>query len=319
MNLDDRMRSAHKRQLDDITNHTRGSTFTARPTPVLQRSAPVLVVVVVAMIAFFGIRAVVDDGATTIESADSVDLNTASTTPDSPEGGDGEAPVEELPTTTTDREYITTTTVWDEDASSSNTAPPEETPQPEETAQPQESSAPTETTIPVETTVPEQTTVPIETTVPETTTPAVVVDPGLPSVKCPSGQRAPLELAALRYVGPNVGWNRLDDLVDEQDTEFTFEAWEPGYPDEVTVEVTLNQPVDAVDIRVAQDPFTPVSGDIEISTFFEGDLVDTFLLPLSGTDGWIANEFATTARIDQFTITRDGVSENIMEVLVCVE
>ena len=332
MNLDDRMRSAHQRQLDDITNQTRGATFTPSPTPLIERAAPAIGIALIVLVAFFGARVLVPDGPTSIESVDSADLDAAAT-PDSPEAGTAGAQVAETTTTTS---TVAPSTIPEDPAPPEEDAPDEPSPQeaiPEEPAVSEETLPPDQPTQ-AETTVPGQqpprqvaptgeaddVTEPTSPTTSATpATPVIEIDPGLPSVKCQSGLRAPLERAALQYIGPNVGWNRLDDLVDEQDNEFTFEAWEPGFPDEVTVELTLNAPVDAVAIQVAQDPFTPVSGDIEISTFFDGELIDTFSIPLSGVDGWEVNTFDTTTRIDRFTITRDDEAENIMEVLVCVQ
>ncbi len=131
---------------------------------------------------------------------------------------------------------------------------------------------------------------------------------------CDSGFRAPLEQAVLRYVGPNQGWGRIDDLVDEQDGPYYFEAWEPGYPDEVTVEVVLAEPVNATEIMVAQDPFTPVSGAIDIQSSVVSGQIE-----LSGTEGWRALVLPSTPKLSSFTIRRDDALENIMEVLVCVQ
>jgi len=130
---------------------------------------------------------------------------------------------------------------------------------------------------------------------------------------CASGFRAPLEQASLRYLGPNEGWGRLDDLVDEQEGPFYFQAWEPGYPDDVTVLITLSEPVLATAVLVAQDPFTPVSGTIDVdSAAFAGSI------DLSGTDGFRSLDLDQALPLSGLTIRRDGPDENIMEVLVCV-
>lgn len=150
------------------------------------------------------------------------------------------------------------------------------------------------------------------------TTRTTTIDPDpTPQVQengvCQSGFRAPLESAQLRYVGENQGWGRLFDLVDEQDGPFYFQAWEPGYPDPVTVEVELAVPVEATEIRVAQDPFTPVDGSIFISAAGQ-DIV----LELEGTEGWKVHRFDELPMLDRFTIRREAATSNIMEVLVCV-
>ncbi len=140
-----------------------------------------------------------------------------------------------------------------------------------------------------------------------------VTDAGIDSDVCPSGRRAALENAQLRYVGDNQGWSRLDDLVDEQDGPFYFNGWEPGYPDDVTVEVLLAEPALAQDIRIAQDPYTPVSGLIAIGVIGEG-----FNLEMSGTGGWQVHDFGEPRIIGSFTINRQNPEANVMEVVICL-
>lgn len=140
---------------------------------------------------------------------------------------------------------------------------------------------------------------------------------GVASTRCPSGYRALLETATLAYTTQNTGWDRLNNLVDEQDTTFTFEAWEPGYPLKVTVAVSLDQSVQAADIRVAQDPFTPVSGTIDITARLGGAAVESFGIELGGVNGWKAHSFVQPVTIDGFTITRSNIEANIMEVMIC--
>ncbi|MGH1489278.1 MAG: hypothetical protein ACRBK7_07795 [Acidimicrobiales bacterium] len=145
-------------------------------------------------------------------------------------------------------------------------------------------------------------------------TTAVPIAVGVESSVCPSGTRAELERAATRYVGENRGWGRKDDLVDEQDGPYYFMAWEPNYDLPVTVEVILIEPVLATDIRVFQDPFTPVSGTITV------DVADRQVdIELSGTDGWRIHDFDEPTLVDRFSISRNGVESNIMEVLLCTE
>lgn len=131
---------------------------------------------------------------------------------------------------------------------------------------------------------------------------------------CPSGQRAPLELSTHTYTSANDGWSGKHHLVDEQDGPWYFMAWEPNYPELVTVEVVLDQQVLAGDIRVHQDPFTPVSGEVEIRI---GSSV--YPIALSGTDGWRVVTFSEPVVIDRFEISRDAAGENIMEVMICLE
>lgn len=138
-----------------------------------------------------------------------------------------------------------------------------------------------------------------------------------PTTVCPSGLRARLEAAELSYVGANQGWGRKDDLVDEQDGPYYFEAWEPNHELPVTVEVALDQPVLAADIRVHQDPFIPVSGTITVS--IPGtDGEQEFGIDLSGTDGWRVHTFDEPITIERFTIRRETAQANIMEVMVCL-
>jgi len=148
----------------------------------------------------------------------------------------------------------------------------------------------------------------------QTATPTPTYGQGVATAACPSGLRAPLETATLRYTSANTGWDGLFNLTNEQDGPYYFQAWEPNYPNLVTVEVTLAQPVQAVDIRVFQDPFTEVAGAVEIS--LNGT---TQSIALSGTDGWRAWNLGSPTIVERFSISRDGWQENIMEVMVCVQ
>lgn len=118
----------------------------------------------------------------------------------------------------------------------------------------------------------------------------------------------------MRYVSANTGWDRLYDLVNEQDGPYYFGGWEPNYPNQVQVEILLQDTVLASQIRVAQHPFDPVSGDINISAAG----ID-FSLTLSGIDGWQAYTFDPPVELDAFTVERNDVNSNIVEVLVCTE
>jgi len=135
----------------------------------------------------------------------------------------------------------------------------------------------------------------------------------MPSTVCPNGARAALETASLQYTSAATGWGRLDDLVDEQEGPFYFMAWEPNFPDPVTVRITLAEPVLASDLRVFQDPFTEVGGSIQIVTDSEA-----FSIGLSGVDGWRVNTFAEPTVITAFTVARTQMESNIMEVMICL-
>lgn len=137
----------------------------------------------------------------------------------------------------------------------------------------------------------------------------VVVDTSI----CPSGRRAPLERASLRYIGENTGWMRMVNLVDEQDGPYYFKGWEPGYGSSVTVELGLRQPVLVSEIRLAQDSDTAVSGLIAI-----GIPGDGFNIELDGVGGWKSHQFDVPVAIDTFTINRQSAESNVMEVIVCV-
>ncbi len=137
----------------------------------------------------------------------------------------------------------------------------------------------------------------------------VVVDVSI----CPSGRRAPLERASLRYVGENTGWMRMVNLVDEQDGPYYFKGWEPGYDSSVTVELGLQQPVLVSEIRLAQDSDNAVSGLIAV-----GIPGDGFNIELDGVGGWKSHQFEVPVAIDTFTINRQNAESNVMEVIVCV-
>jgi len=191
-------------------------------------------------------------------------------------------------------------------------ATPTATPTPEPTATPSPTATPEPTAEPTATAIPT-----VTPTIAPTMTPTVTPVPyagGVPNSVCATGARAELEFASLRYVGPNTGWGRLADLVDEQDGPWYFEAWEPGYPDPVTVEIVLTEPVLATQIRVAQDPYSETAGTIEIVAAGQ-----TISLALSGVDGWQVHDFSPATELRSFTISRSQFESNIVEVLVCVE
>lgn len=172
---------------------------------------------------------------------------------------------------------------------------------------------PTDPTPPPPTDPSASTAAPSTPTTSSPTTPGPATVGGVGNAVCPTEARAELEWAALRYVGENRGWGRKDDLVDEQDGPYYFEAWEPNHPDPVSVEVLLKDPVLATEIRLAQDPFTEVAGTIEVEVGAE-----RFGIELSGTDGWRVHRFDQPQLLDRFTITRTAIESNVMEVLVCV-
>lgn len=111
-----------------------------------------------------------------------------------------------------------------------------------------------------------------------------------------------------------MGWQSLERLTDEQDGPAYWTTWEPRYPNKVVVEITLAQPVLATEIRVAQDPINHIFGNIEVVAG-----TTEIVLPLWGTGGWSSHEFPTPKLIESFTIARDQESENIVELLLCVE
>ena len=334
MTLDDRMRSAHKQQVDTIAQSVAGATFTPPTVSPLRQAAPALALVAVATLAFFGLRQFTFDESAVEAAGQPAQL----VDPPAEEAIEPPEPVavspEDTATTTT-----TTSTTTTRPTTSSSTSLPEEAVIEEAVVAPalgeaETPSSSTTTSIPTSTSstaAPATTTTPSTTTsTPTTTTTAQepVVPPaaeaelpaialGVPSAKCPSGNRAELERAALSYIGANQGWGRLFNLVDEQDAEFEFEGWEPGFPDPVTVEIALDELVSAVDIRISQDPFTLRSGDIEIETFRGDELVESFVISIDGIGGWREHTFEEPSLLDRFRITRRAATADIMEVLVC--
>lgn len=121
-------------------------------------------------------------------------------------------------------------------------------------------------------------------------------------------------MATLSYVGDDIGWDRKHMLVDEQDATGRWMAWEPGYANEVTVEVVLDAPVPVTDIRLAQDPFREMDGVITL-----GVNGNSYALQLGGIGGWQVQTFGAGTSVDRFTLSRASVASDIMEVLVCVE
>ncbi len=139
------------------------------------------------------------------------------------------------------------------------------------------------------------------------------VGAGVVNDVCASGFRAPLERAALRYLSEERGWNRMADLTNEQDGPDYYGLWEPDYPGTVTVEVRLAEPVEATEVRLAQHPFAQVSGTITVDA--GGQVLP---IELSGMGGWRSHVFAQPTVLESFTITRNQPESNIVEVLVCV-
>jgi len=124
--------------------------------------------------------------------------------------------------------------------------------------------------------------------------------------------------ATVGYVGENTGWGRPYDLIDNPDGPYYISDWEPGYPDEVSVELVLAEPVRATSIMVAQNPFRELGGAIQLS----GALLDgspfSAEIALSGSGGWRSHELNPPAVLDRFTVTRADPDANVVELLVCV-
>ena len=115
------------------------------------------------------------------------------------------------------------------------------------------------------------------------------------------------------YLSEETGWNRKDDLIDEQDAQYYFNTWEPNFPGVVQVEVIMPQPVMATDLRVAQDPITEVSGVIDAEA--AGHSIQ---FQLEGLGDWQVHTFDEPTLLDRFTLTRSEASANIVEVMICV-
>lgn len=281
MSLDDRLRGAYQRHYDDVRRRVDEGRLDTTERPRERRAILAPRIAVLAAVA-----AVAIGSALLFSSLVDADGAGIETGPAAGDGGQTTSVIEAEPTTTT--APPTTTLV------SEPTEPP--TPEPPATNTTPTTIDPPSSELPADQPLP---------------------GPSRPSDVCPSGFRAPLEQAVTSYVGPNQGWGRKDDLIDEQDGPNRFEAWEPGYPDEVVVEVALADPVIATDIRVAQDPFTPVDGVITIRV--EGAAAQPIELLLSGTEGWRVHTFDEPLVVTRFTIGREQAESNIMEVLVCVE
>lgn len=348
MNLDDRLSAAHKQRLaeahDDFDQAGRPPFQAPRRRAGAQLVAAAAAVIVLA-IGVFALSnsqsepepldltvapvatTVTDDdgsdrGERTLDDGDDIDATTSAldeptpTAPPTPAPTPSPTPtaVPDPPTRPDDAAVAVPDPTATPAVEPTPTQPPAASPTPEPiaspTALPAATATSTPTATPTPTPEPTATSTPTPTAIPEPT-PAYAT--GVANAVCPSGSRAELEFASLRYVGENTGWGRLGDLVDEQDGPFYFETWEPGYPLPVTVEVALTQPVLATELRIAQDPFTEVAGSVDFSAG-----TTSFSLTMSGVDGWQVHTFAEPTVIERFTITRDQPSENVMEVLICV-
>ncbi len=305
MSLDDRLRGAYRRQVEEVQRDldTRPAAVPIRRNEMgtglrLAGIAAALMLVAVGALAVTGLGEDTS-GSIRTDAGDSAAV-------DEPAPSSTDEPTTTVPTTTPPTTTIST--------ARPTTIPPS-------TAAPAASEG-TGTSETVPTTAPstsvggEDSSTTVQTSEAPATTDstAPIVSGGVASTVCPSRARAELERAATRYVGENRGWGRKDDLVDEQDGPYYFMAWEPNYELPVTVEIILDEPVLATDIRVFQDPFTPVSGTISIEVAGEAAAIE-----LSGTDGWRVHNFAQPILVDRFTIGRDAVESNIMEVVLCVE
>lgn len=300
MNLDDRLRRAHQNQMDDVRRRVDVEASRRSITDRRTSTPGAYLVAAAAAILLLGgggvlLRNAVSSVEQTVEvEAGTVGESTGVSRIDSSAVGSDDAAVTD---NGLDQTEPTTGEPSDADPAVTVSVPeagPGETDQTDSGPADQPATAPT-------------------TSATETSDASAVPAAGVANSVCPSGQRAELELAALRYVGENQGWGRLFDLVDEQDGPHYYQAWEPGYPDPVTVEVILADPVMATEIRLAQDPFTPVDGDILIEAAGQ-----QIAITLEGTEGWKQHVFAQPTRLDRFTIGRSSVTSNIMEVLVCV-
>ncbi len=296
-NLDERLRAAHQRQLTRTKLEVEGVQFLEEHTTlalgprVLAAAAAVLIV----GLGSLGLVRLLGNDNPNIEATGTPEPTTAHDTTTQPD----------IESTTSDTNGGSTlSTVVSTSPTSSDIAGNESEPgDPGVTTSTAAAPGDRTTTAPP-TSEPDQST---DTPLP------VATAAGVANTVCPTGKRAALERATLSYIGQNEGWGRLNDLVDEQDGPHYFEAWEPGYPNPVTVLVVLDQPVVASEIRVAQDPFTPVAGTITLEAMGQ-----EFALELEGTDGWAVAGF-TSQVLDRFTITRSDRQSNVMEVLVCVD
>lgn len=280
MNLDDRMRQAYGRQLDDVrrrvgpldavTSPDSVTSLETAASPEPQRpsgpGAGVRVLAIAAAIAVVGAGLAVMAGLVD-------DRSTPTVTDPAAIGSTSEAPP---PTTTEPVIRVETTT-------SPPTTPATGRPTSEPTSEP-------------------------------TTEPEIGLAAGIVNQVCPSGLRAELELATTTYVGEATGWNRKDDLIDEQDGPFYFQAWEPGYDGPVEVEIVLEQPVLAAEIRVAQDPYTPVAGAITVTIDGRSDPIE-----LDGTGGWRVLRLDEPTVLDRLTVRREQAEANIVELLICTD
>ncbi len=307
--LDQRLRSAHRRQHQAIEAHLRSEGLDRPPVSSasdgaysgrrwLMLSATAVTALVVATLSISVLSSRPDSVSTIDAVANESTVATATT------------PTAAITTSSTLRSTIiedsTAGTVAGQ-ATATSTASPS-------TAAPSTETSNSETTL--ATTAPTSTS---ESTPTSTSRDATSADSTVsptsarPSMVCPSGFRAPLELATVEYLSTETGWNRKDDLIDEQDAQYYFNTWEPNYPGLVQVEMILPEPVLATDLRVAQDPINEVSGVIDAET---AGLSIRFVL--EGLGGWRVHDFDEPTLVERVTFTRSEASANIVEVMVCV-
>lgn len=296
MNLDDRLRSAQQKQVRAINTHLRSEGLDRAPTaadggPIGSGRRWMLLAAtgaVAAVVAVFAVPLLAPEP-DTVSTIDDVSTSTSVETTTS-------TPTESTTTTTE------TTTAAPTTAATADTATAEDT----------TTTATDTSTVPTTSTAPTTATSTPATSTSSTT--AVALAEPKPTTVCPSGFRAPLEMAGVLYLSEDIGWNRKDDLIDEQDSQYYYEAWEPNYPGIVQVEVVMPKPVMATELRVAQDTASEVSGVIDAEA--AGQAIK---FQLEGLGGWQVHAFDEPTLLDRFTLTRSGTDANIVEVMVCVD
>ncbi len=321
MNIDDRLRSAQRGQLDAVRDHVTANGL-ARPPARPQRPSPgrlvflAAAVVVVAVAGGLVVPQITQNRQDRLEMVTSVDAATPSpepaeqatteqttTIPTTVNSAEAESTVstaltaEQTETTASSESAVTTsaepgTTSGGDGTTSSAVSSPTST-APNGTSSQSTTSASSSTSTPAD---------------------DVALAQPVANLVCPSGYRAPLERAGTIYLSDETGWKKKDSLIDEQDGPHYYTEWEPNFEGFVAVEVVLPKPVMATDIRVAQNPFVEVGGTLNLEA-----AGNSFTLELQGMGGWVVHEFDEPTRLDRFTIERDNIKTNIVEVLICVD
>jgi hypothetical protein len=132
------------------------------------------------------------------------------------------------------------------------------------------------------------------------------------SSKCPSGFQVALDPSMTTYGSVDHGWERKNDLVNEQQSNNPWSSWEPGYDKPVTVNIGWGAGIEVDSLYLARDTGNGATGTIGVLTVAQNVPVNLG----ASADGWLPVPL-TRATMWSISLTRLSSTSNISEVLVC--